>query len=254
VIWRVVIVVVLLAARAAHADAPDVGVVVVGDTPLHDKVRAEVEGWVKKQGFALVKTPMSRDAESSFDNCFVIEDIKCARGVFDNRSRAATLIYVGVDPGDPVAGTEPSLNVYWFTKEQSTSGAKLSCPNCEMAYDKVVVGQLVKLHGMHPDLPVTKRPKGPSKVWPALLLAGGVASLGTGGVFLFYGTYGTSIHDKDHKYTYPDAILPGIAFTAVGVGATVGGIILLKQASSKHSAPIASVGPGHAYVGWVTQF
>lgn len=252
--WRVVIVVVLLAARVAQADAPDVGIVVVADSPLQDKLRLAVETWVKKQGFALVKTPMSKDAESSFDNCFVIEDIKCARGVFDNRSRAATVIYVGFDPGDPDAGTEPSLTIYWFTKEQATSGGKLPCPSCETSYAKIVKAQLVKLHGFHPVLPVTERPKGPSKLGPALLLAAGIASLGAGGTFLFYGTYGTSIHDRDHKYTYPDAILPGIALTAVGVGATVGGIILLKQASSKHSAPIASVGPGQAYVGWVTEF
>ncbi|HTL38165.1 MAG TPA: hypothetical protein VL326_33780, partial [Kofleriaceae bacterium] len=96
--------------------------------------------------------------------------------------------------------------------------------------------------------------KGPSKVIPFLLLGTGVASLATGSVFLFYGTYGTAIHDKDHKWAYPDAILPGIALSAVGVGAAIGGILLLKQASAKHSAPIASVGPGHAYVGWVTDF
>jgi hypothetical protein len=107
---------------------------------------------------------------------------------------------------------------------------------------------------LHRDLPVSKKPKGPSKLWPALLLGTGIASLGAGGVFLFYGTYGTAIHDKDHKWTYSDALLPGIALSAVGVGATIGGIILLKQAGARRAAPIASVGPGQAYVGWVTQF
>jgi hypothetical protein len=250
----VVILAVLFAAPSVRADAPDVGVVVVGDTPLHAKAREHVQSWVRNKGFVLVKSPMSKDAANSFDNCFVLEDMKCARGVFDNRSRSATLIYVGIDPGDPEAGTGPALAVYWFTKEQETSGSKLPCADCEKAYVKIIDDELAKLSALHPDLPVTKKPKGPSKLWPAVLVGTGIAALGAGGVFLFYGTYGTAIHDKDHKYTYPDAILPGIAFTAVGAGATIGGIILLKQASARRAAPIASVGPGHAYVGWVTQF
>jgi hypothetical protein len=184
----------------------------------------------------------------------VIDDVKCARGVFDNRARSATVIYVGYDPGDPENKIEPSLNLYWFTKGQSTSGGKLPCSKCEREYATIIDTELTKLRAMHADLPVSEKPKGPSKAVPYLLLGTGVASLGAGGVFLFYGTYGTSLHDKFHKYTYPDAILPGIALTAVGVGATIGGIILLKQASAKHSAPIASVGPGQAYVGWVTEF
>jgi hypothetical protein len=249
-----VILAVLLVAPAVRAEVPDVGVVVVGDTPLHAKLRDHVQAWIKSQHFALVKSPMSVDAASSFDNCFVIDDMKCARGVFDNRARSATLIYVGYDPGDPANHVEPSLNLYWFTKDQPTSGGKVPCPRCDTGFAPIVDSELTKLHGMHADLPVSVRPKGPSKVVPYLLLGTGVASLATGGVFLFYGTYGTAIHDKFHKFTYPDAILPGIAFSAVGVGVTIGGIILLKQASARHSAPIASVGPGHAYVGWVTEF
>lgn len=250
----VVMLAVLLSAASARADAPDVGVVVVGDTPLHGKLREHVRDWVKHQGYSLVATPMSKDAANSFDNCFVLEDMKCARGVFDNRARSATVIYVGVDPGDPEHETPMSLVVYWFTKDQPTSGAKLPCVSCDARYGMIVDDELAKLRKVHTDLPVTVRPKGPSKVVPILLLGGGIASLGAGGVFLFYGTYGTSLHDKTAKYTYPDALLPGIALTAVGVGATVGGIILLKQASAHHSAPLVSVGPSHAYVGWVTEF
>ncbi|HUS33038.1 MAG TPA: hypothetical protein VMZ53_31265 [Kofleriaceae bacterium] len=249
----VVILAVLLAAPAVRAETPDVGVLVVGDTPLHGKLREHARAWVKSKGYMLVKAPMSEDAANSFDNCFVLEDMKCARGVFDNRSRSATLIYIGFDPGDPDAKTKPSLKVYWFTKEQPTSGRSVPCPDCDATFEKIVDDELVTLQAMHADLPVTKRPKA-SKVWPMLLLGSGIAAIGTGGVFLFYGTYGTALHDRDHKYTYPDAILPGIAFTAVGVGAAIGGIILLKQANARQSAPIASVGPGQAYVGWVTRF
>lgn len=250
----VVMLAVLVATNVARADAPDVGVVVVGDTPLHKEIRDHVREWVKHEGFALVASPMSKDAANSFDNCFVLEDMKCARGVFDNRARSATVIYVGIDPGDPEHGTRMSLSVYWFTKDQPTSGAKLPCSDCDTAYAKIVDNELAKLRKFHTDLPVTVRPKGPSKVVPGLLLGTGIAALGAGGVFLFYGTYGTSLHDRTAKYTYPDALLPGIALTAVGVGATVGGIILLKQASAHHGAPIASVGAGQAYVGWVTEF
>jgi hypothetical protein len=76
-----------------------------------------------------------------------------------------------------------------------------------------------------------------SKVWPIVLIVAGGATLGT-----------------QQKYIYPDSTTPiGIGITAVGLGATVGGIVWLVQSGQK-SVPVAGLTSGGAYVGWLTRF
>jgi hypothetical protein len=88
-----------------------------------------------------------------------------------------------------------------------------------------------------------------SRLGPALLLIAGIGALGTGGVYLYYGQKG----GPNEKYVYPDSTPVGIGVLAVGIGATIGGAILLAQ-SSHRSAPVAAIGNGGAYLGWITQF
>jgi PEGA domain-containing protein len=91
---------------------------------------------------------------------------------------------------------------------------------------------------------------GGSKTVPLILLGTGVAALGTGGILLYYGSLGGS----DQKFIYPDSTPYGIGALALGLGAAVGGAILLLQSGGSKSAPVASVGPNGGYVGWVVQF
>ena len=82
-----------------------------------------------------------------------------------------------------------------------------------------------------------------------MLLGTGIAALIPGTIFLYYGSLG----GPDQKYVYPGSTAIGVAFVAVGLGATVGGSILLAQTATS-SGPIASITPGGAYVGWWTRF
>jgi hypothetical protein len=225
-------------AGLARADAPDVGVVVSGGTP---QLKPHVQDWVRTHGYALVGTPLGKDATITFDNCFVLEDIKCARGVFDARSRSASLIYVGVD--------EDAVSIYWFVKDREQTGGKFPCAGCDVT--ALVDGELAKLAKTQTALPVTKRPPKPSKFWPSVLLGTGVVSVAAGGVFLYYGL---GISGADEKFIYPDSTPLGIALAAVGGGATIGGIILLSGTSSSSSGPVASVSPGGGFVGWAGHF
>jgi hypothetical protein len=233
-----VILAVVSLAGSARADAPDVGVVVSGGTP---QLKPHVQEWVRTHGYALVATPLGKDATNTFDNCFVIEDIKCARGVFDARSRSASLIYVGVD--------EEAVTIYWFVKDREQSGGKYPCAGCDVT--ALVDGELDKLAKTQTALPVTKRPPKPSKFWPSVLLGTGVVSVAAGGVFLYYGL---GIGGADEKFIYPDSTPIGIALAAVGGGATIGGIILLSGAGSSSNGPVASVSPRGGFVGWAGHF
>lgn len=225
-------------AASARADAPDVGVLVSGGQP---QLKPHVQDWIRTHGYALVATPLGKDATNTFDNCFVLEDIKCARGVFDARSRSASLIYIGVDA--------ESVTLYWFVKDRDPVGAKHPCAGCDVT--ALVDGELAKLATTQTSLPVTKRPPRPSKLWPSVLLGTGVVAMAAGGVFIYYGL---GISGADEKFIYPDSTPVGIALAAVGGGATIGGIILLSQAGSSGSGPVASVSPRGGFVGWAGHF
>ena len=225
-------------AGSARADAPDVGVIVSGGKPA---LKPHVQEWVRARGYALVGTPLGKDATNTFDNCFVLEDIKCARGVFDARARSASLIYIGVD--------DESVAIYWFVKDREPTGGKHPCAGCDVA--ALVDAELAKLAATQTELPFTKRPPKPSKLWPSVLLGTGIVSVAAGGVFLYYGL---GIGGADEKFIYPDSTPIGIALAAVGGGATIGGIILLSQAGSSGSGPVASVSPRGGFVGWAGHF
>ena len=231
----VVLLVVASLAAVARADAPDVGVVAADKA-----VRTRVQDWVRKRGYVVVTTPLSKDATNTFDNCFVIEDVKCAAGVFEARARSASVIYVGVDA--------EHVTLYWFVKDREPTGGKHPCAGCNVA--ELLDRELDALARAQPELPVTKVVR-PSKLWPTVLLGTGIATLATGGVFLYYGL---GISGADEKYVYPPSTPIGLALAAVGGGATIGGIILLKQAGSSSSGPVASVSPGGGFIGWAGRF
>jgi hypothetical protein len=88
-----------------------------------------------------------------------------------------------------------------------------------------------------------------SRLWPSVLLGTGIAALVAGTIYLYYGSLG----GPNQKYTYPASTPVGVAFIAVGLGATVGGSILLAQTAAS-SGPVASITPTGAYVGWWTRF
>jgi hypothetical protein len=92
-------------------------------------------------------------------------------------------------------------------------------------------------------------PERPSRLGPLALAAGGVAAIGVGAGFLYFGSLG----GPNQKFNYTDSTPIGIGFLAVGIGAAVGGSILLLT-SGASSAPVAALTPGGGYVGWVGRF
>jgi hypothetical protein len=238
--WIVVMLALVCGARAASAG--QVGVVTFGDETLRPAVGERFEKWLRKHGHDVVADPLSEDAINTLANCFTIDDLVCARGVFDARAKTETLVYVGID----AAGKNVTFSVYWFHKGKDAVGERRVCEKCEAgAWHGLTDKMLERLAGD----PVIKRER-PSRVWPALVFGTGVATMGAGVIFLYYGTLGGS----DQKFIYPDSTPVGIALAAVGLGATVGGTIWLIQAGSSRSGPVASATRDGAYLGWAGHF
>ncbi len=240
--WIVGLLALVCSVRAAGAGT--VGVVAFGDEKLRPEVSSRFEKWLRKHGHDVEPAPLSDDATSTLANCFTIDDLVCARGVFDARAKTDMLVYVGID----VAGKNVTFNVYWFHKGKEAVGERRVCEKCEGTAWHGLTDKM--LERLAPDAVVTGGGKRGSRLWPSVVLGAGVATVGAGGIFLYYGSLG----GPDQKFIYPDSTPVGIALAAVGLGATIGGTIWLIQAGSSRSGPVATATRGGAYLGWVGHF
>jgi hypothetical protein len=305
--------VVVLCASAPARGSGQIGVVGAGD-PLQKQVTSHIEKWLRQQGHKIVGAPLSRDAAATLANCFVIDDLKCARGVVDARTKAISLVFVSVE----INGKTVTFTLYWFVKGHDPIGEKQSCEGCADKWQPLVEAVLQRLsditkgemgklsvaseptgllvllddvkvgktpverdlpagkhtvtlvhHGeqvasrevdisagqtsslsLNVDLDETGEVNRNSKLAPALLLAGGVVAAGAGVTMTYLG----SRDEMERKWIYPALVPGGIVLCLVGGGAILGGGILLLKASLSRSAPVVSVGPGGAYLGWVSHF
>src|SRR6267142_1282948 len=105
-----VIAVVVLAGATARADGT--GVVVLGEPTLQQPLTAMLQGWLKEHGHTIVPSSFDADAASTFANCFVIEDLACARGVFEQRARGDSLIFARVELEPGARGRKLVLTAY----------------------------------------------------------------------------------------------------------------------------------------------
>jgi hypothetical protein len=115
-----------IAGGSAHADSA-VGVVVTGSGSLQSEVENHIEAWLKKHGHDIVGAPMSRDAVTTIANCFTIDDIKCARGVVEQRSKADSVVFARID----TAGKDVTLTTYWFVKGHEPISERRVCEQCK---------------------------------------------------------------------------------------------------------------------------
>jgi len=242
---RVALVALVCAVRVASAE-PGVGVVSSGDPTLQGSVATRFERWLRKNGHTVVDSPMSVDAINTLSNCFTLDDLVCARGVFDARSKTDALVYVGIT----VADKNVTFNVYWFVKGKDPVGERRACEKCET--DKWHSLTEKMLERLTADAQV-KKPvvtKRASRLWPGVLMATGFGAIGAGGIFLYYGSLGGS----DQKWIYPPSTPIAIGLGAAGVGTAGVGLILLLQSGSSRSQPVVGATAGGGYLGWAGHF
>jgi len=121
----------LLAAGTARADGDAVGVVVTGmatggKADMQGEVESHLESWLRKHGHTIVTSPLSRDAVNTIANCFQLDDLKCARGVVEARSKADSVVFARIEP----AGKDITFTTYWFVKGHEVISERRVCEQC----------------------------------------------------------------------------------------------------------------------------
>src|SRR5947208_1920946 len=117
----------VLATSSARADDA-VAVIVTGDATLQTKLVNHVQRWLEKHGHKVADESLSADAITTIDNCFVIGDPACARGVIEARAKATSVIYARVEVGK--AGKNVTLTAYWFVRGHEPIGERRVCEKC----------------------------------------------------------------------------------------------------------------------------
>lgn len=121
---------VLGAATIARADG--IGVVVTGDSALQPQTEAQVEDWLRVRGKTLVAAPLRPDALTALLDCFVIEDLACARKIVEAEAAAPQLLFAKVESSDVGNGQrDVTITAYWFKKGSEPQAARRSCKSCD---------------------------------------------------------------------------------------------------------------------------
>jgi len=131
----------------AHAGG-SVGVVVTGDATIQPQLAAQLEDWLRQRGHLLVPSPLPSEAINALIDCFVIEDLTCARKVVEQQSKSPQMIFAKVDLADSASGMrDVTLTAYWFEKGADPTAVRRSCANCTDAAMRTMTDELMSSLG-----------------------------------------------------------------------------------------------------------
>jgi hypothetical protein len=269
---RAVLACAVFAASAAATARADIGVVVTGEATLQPQLASQLEGWLKERGHVVQPSSLEPDAINTLIDCFVIDDIGCARAVVEKRAKVQTILFARVDmtPNRSDGSRDIAISGYWLAKGHETLQERRTCKHCTEKQMRATADDLMLAlaaeppatagHGAAPATVAQAEPASPplpaqqtdeqpsSKALPITVTAvGGVALIG--GVVMI-ATGGPPSADKEF---YRDYRTPGYVVGAAGAVALGVGVYLLLRPTA-HSAPVASITHGGAVFGWSGRF
>ena len=260
--------VVLALAIATPAYAEQVGVVVTGEATLQPQVASELEMWLHARGRTIAPAALEPSAINTLIDCFVLEDLGCARGLIDARSKATSVVYARIEAtqGDDGTTREVAVTAYWFQKGHDSNGEHRICAQCtdEKLHDTIddLMASLVHTPPLpapstvtdpapvtEPAPAVEARPR-PHMVPLGLMAAGGVGIV-AGGVLLAIDEDPSPVGAQQPMYRNTGTA--GFLLTLAGAAALGGGVYLWLE-DRKHGAPVAAISHDSAVVGWTGSF
>ena len=123
------IVVGVLGTATARADG--VGVVVTGDASIQPQLAAQMEDWLRQHGHVLVAAPLRPDALGTLIDCFVIEDLACARKVVEAEAGAPPrVMFAKAELVVNGSARDITITAYWFSRGSEPMAARRTCAAC----------------------------------------------------------------------------------------------------------------------------
>jgi hypothetical protein len=245
---------------SSSAYAEDIGVVVTGEATVQPQIAARVEGWLQERGRSVKPSPLEPEAINTLIDCFVLEDLGCARNVVDVQSKSNTLVFTRADMTQNSDGTRNiAITGYWFQKDHDAVAERRVCEQCTDKSLQTTVDDLMLIlaHESPTRLSVPivsgddEESESPLKKWLPIGL------LGAGGLMVASGVVMIAI-DEDvnpngpQQETFRDSATGGVVLAAAGALAIGAGAYLWWR--NKQSAPMATVSSDGAYVGWAGRF
>jgi len=252
---------VLASVVSTTAYAERVGVVVTGEATVQPQLAAQLERWLHDHGREVVPGPLEPDAINTLIDCFVLEDLGCARGVVDTRSKARAVVFTRAETTQNSDGTRDiAITGYWFQKDHDALAERRVCPKCNDDTLHATVDELMHALVHEPPPPMADAAPTPAveptreggmRQWLplGLMVAGGTALL-AGGIMIAI--------DEDldpvgkQQPNIRDTATGGVVLGLAGAAALGAGIYLWRH--DKRSAPVAAVSHDGGYVGWVGRF
>lgn len=261
-----------LLAAAKTVRAEKVGIVVTGEARLQPQVTSQLERWLHDRGHTVVPGALVPDAINTLVDCFVLEDIGCAKGVVEARASARAIVYARVEQTSNEDGThDVSITGFWFQKEHEPISERRVCASCtdEKMFDQVDDLMRALVHEPPPPSTAAAPTEKPRVAPPAPALGMTIEEshpphvlpyglMGVGALALVGGVVMLAI-DEDpepagkQSATYRDtgtagALVTGVGAVALGVG------LYLWMTDKPSSHPVAAVSHDGAVVGWTGSF
>lgn len=122
---------VLLALAAPARAGREVGIVVTGESWMQPQLAAQIETWLSQHGHNPVASAMAPEAVAALNDCFVMGDQGCARGVVEKAARAPSVLYARVDArSNGSDAPDLTLTAYFFDRGHDAIGEKTTCQRC----------------------------------------------------------------------------------------------------------------------------
>jgi hypothetical protein len=242
------------------AYAERVGVVVTGEATVQPQLAGQLERWLHDRGREVVPGPLEPEAINTLIDCFVLEDLGCARGIVDARSKSKAVVFARAESTQNKDGTrDVTVTGYWFQKDRELLAERRLCAKCNDERLHATVDELMLALVHEPPLPLAgaktgaaePSSEGVAKRWlPLGLIAAGGTALLAGGIML---AIDEDIDPRGQQEpNIRDTATGGVVLGLAGAAALGAGIYLWRR--DRQSAPVAAVSGDSGYVGWAGRF
>ncbi|HEX3482311.1 MAG TPA: PEGA domain-containing protein [Kofleriaceae bacterium] len=108
-----------------------VGVVVTGESWMQSQLAAQITSWLSQHGHTPVASALAPEAQAALNDCLVMGDQNCARGVVEKAVRAPSVLYARIDAhSNGSDAPDLTLTAYFFDRGHAAIGEKTTCQRC----------------------------------------------------------------------------------------------------------------------------